>query len=331
MAATAILFLRIRSLYVPLLRRKTLRAVTSGGVRTLIGKSNDSERAAYTMNPSNDAPTTPRLGSRRLARFCSLLMLGLAATIVAQLAPVSPARATDWMELPAQAGQPKVFLSVVKTSSPGKAPVAIMLHGASGLTRYNLAALEMWAEWLAQRGISSVIVDSYKGRGIRGDDDIQGAKWKTVLLGRVTDAERTLAWLPTQDWADPARAFIFGQSMGGTVGISAAIERGIMLPQVLTYPYCAKFLHDYVNAKPGYPPSLWLQGEEDTIAVMAETKVCAAKIAAAGNPTAVKLVLIPGAKHAFDRSPREITYSGSAIETSKVEMTAFLKARGFMR
>jgi dienelactone hydrolase len=262
-------------------------------------------------------------------RLRFVLVLAIAA-LFSHVVQFSPARAADWIELPAQAGQPKVYVSVVKTSSP-KAPVAIMLHGAAGLTRYSLGALETWAEWLAQRGISSVIVDSYKGRGIRGDDDIQGAKWKTVLFGRVTDTERTLAWLATQDWADPARAFIFGQSMGGTVGLAAVIDRGMTLPQVLIYPSCPKVLHNYVNVKPGYPPSLWVSGDEDTIALLADTKVCAEIIAAAGNPTAVKLVVIPGGKHMFDRNPREITYSGSAIEASKVEIVAFLKARGFMK
>lgn len=296
--------------------------------RDLLGVACDDIGTRSSLNNRNGQSTAS--AGWRLARICSLLALGLAA-MLAPFAYAPPARAADWIELPAATGQPKVYVSVVKASAPGRAPVAIMLHGASGLTRFSLAALEMWSEWLSQRGISSVIVDSYKGRGIRGEDDIQGAKWKTILFGRVTDTERTLAWLATQDWADPARAFIFGQSTGGTVGIAAVIERGMTLPQVHTYPYCAKWLHNYVNTKPGYPPSLWLQGADDTIAITAETKVCADKIAAAGNPNAVKMVIIPGTKHAFDRSPREITYSGSAIETSKAEITAFLKAHGFMR
>ena len=265
-----------------------------------------------------------------LARMCSLLALGLAA-MLAPFAYALPARAADWIELPAATGQPKVYVSVVKAPAPGKAPVAIMLHGGGGLSRHSLAALETWAAWLAQRGISSVIVDSYKGRGLRGDDDIQGAKWKTVLFGRVTDTERTLAWLATQDWADPARAFIFGQSMGGTVGIAAVIERGIMLPQVQIYPYCGKWLHDYVKAKPGYPPSLWLSGDKDEIAVLADTQKCADRIAAAGNPDAVKLVVLPSTQHMFDRYPAEKSYSGSSVAASKAEIEAFLRARGLMR
>jgi hypothetical protein len=118
--------------------------------------------------------------------------------------------------------------------------------------------------------------------------------------------------------------------MGGTVGIFAATERDMKLPQVQIYPYCAKWLLGGLKPKPGYPPSLWLSGEEDAIATLPETKVCAEKIAAAGNPGTVKLVVLP-VKHMFDRYPREPTYSGSGVEASKVEIAAFLKTHGLMK
>jgi acetyl esterase/lipase len=139
--------------------------------------------------------------------------------------------------------------------------------------------------------------------------------------------QRSLAWLGSQDWADPGRAFIFGLSNGGSVSIYAATEGRVSIPQIQLYPYCSGWLQDTFRARAGYPPSLWLSGDKDAISLLADTRKCANKIMAAGNPGAIKLVVLPGAQHAFDRSPRENTYSSGAIEASKREIEAFLKAR----
>src|SRR4051794_31427533 len=48
---------------------------------------------------------------RRAANACFLLVLTIVA-VATHLAPVSPARAATWIELPAQAGQAKVYVSV---------------------------------------------------------------------------------------------------------------------------------------------------------------------------------------------------------------------------
>jgi dienelactone hydrolase len=285
---------------------------------------------AVTAETGRDALNHVRFKMGEFAmRFVSVLVLAI-ATMVAQVAGVSSARA-DWIELPAESGQPKVYVNVVKTPVAGRAPVALMLHGGSGLTRGTTIALEGWAEWLAQRGISSVIIDSYRGRGIKGGSDIPDSKMLAVVRGRITDTQRTLTWLSTQDWADPSRAFIFGVSIGGSIGILAVTEKQMPLPQVQLYPYCPKALSGMINPKQGYPPSLWVAGEKDELSLLAETQQCAAKIAAAGNPGAVKVVVAAGAQHGFDRSPREVTYSSTGIATSKVEIEAFLWARGLMR
>jgi dienelactone hydrolase len=265
---------------------------------------------------------------RRGSRFPWLAAMAL---VLVQFIHPTTGRAATWIELPLQEGQPHVFVTVTKTAASARAPVAIILHGTSGLTRYNQVALEMWADWLAERGVISVIIDSYRGRGLRGDDDVQNAKWIPVAKGRVVDIQRTLSWLSTQDWADPSRVFLFGLSNGATVGIYAATEGNVTVPQVQLYPFCNNWVQDSVHAKAGFPPSLWVSGEKDAIARLADTRKCQEKIAAAGNRGVIKLVVLPGAQHAFDRSPRESTYSAGAIAASKVEIESFLKARGLTR
>jgi dienelactone hydrolase len=257
-------------------------------------------------------------------------LLAAAIAVVLELAYAPATRAADWIELPPQAGLPKVYVSEVKTTTPGRVPVALMLHGRTGLDRYNLFSIDMWAKWLNERGVSAVIIDSNRGRGLRGVDDT-GNKWLTVVKGRTGDVQRTLGWLPTRGWADPARAFIFGLSNGGTVGIFVAIEGNVTIPQVQLYPACHIRMLDKVHPTVGYPPSLWLSGEYDTVSILADTRMCRDKIAAAGNPDAIKLVVLPHTQHAFDMSPRDVTYSPGAIEQSKVEIDAFLKARALIR
>jgi dienelactone hydrolase len=251
----------------------------------------------------------------------------LLACIVAMMALFgsSAACAVDWSQLPAQPGQPAIYVTVIKASSPGKAPVALMMHGSGGINRYSLVSLQMWADWLSKRGFASVIIDSWRGRGIRGDDDI-GNKYMTLTRGRIVDAERTVAWLSSTDWGDPSRALLYGESMGGSVGIFAATEQKMALPQVQIYPYCPTWMHASVHAKPGYPPSLWLIAEKDTIAPAAEAKRCGELINAASKSNPVNMVILPGAQHMFDRYPRDISYSGSAIEKSKAAIDAFLKS-----
>ena len=102
------------------------------------------------------------------------------------------------------------------------------------------------------------------------------------------------------------------------------------MPQVLLYPYCPHWSLSHLTPMAGYPPSLWLSGSEDQIATLPETKACYDKIAAAGNPNAVNVTVLR-AQHAFDRNPRDIAYSSSAIEASKTAIEAFLKTYGLAR
>src|SRR5439155_15209182 len=73
----------------------------------------------------------------RLARFVIPTAVAIALLTVIGLSPW--ARAAEWIELPAEAGQPAVFVSVIKAPSPGRAPVALMLHGGEGLSRDFIA------------------------------------------------------------------------------------------------------------------------------------------------------------------------------------------------
>jgi dienelactone hydrolase len=206
-----------------------------------------------------------------------------------------------------------------------------MLHGGEGLTRDFTAAFETWAKWLGQRGVASVIVDGFRGRGVRGGEETTGGKYMPLVRGRGIDVDRTLAWLAKSDWADPARAFVFGQSMGGSVGITVAIERKLTIPQVLFYPYCTLQMMASMQPRPGYPPSLWLIGAADRIAPPVDTRKCFEKITAAGNPDAIRWVSLENTPHMFDRRPNGPGYSGTAVEASKTEIDAFLKARGLIK
>jgi acetyl esterase/lipase len=162
----------------------------------------------------------------------TILFLGLCLSSAA-LAQSDPDR------LPALANSPDVYITVDRASVPAPAAVAIMLHGGGGLGGPELDGFKEWAAWLRQRGVASVMVDGFRGRpkSVQTSPDKVDA-YASLLRMRAHDVERTVAWLATTGWADRGRVFVFGRSQGGAAALTAAAERGVRVPLLLTYPVC---------------------------------------------------------------------------------------------
>src|ERR1700740_2658454 len=90
------------------------------------------------------------------------------ATVVAGLVvsmTAAAAMAADPDKLPAKAGTPDLYISVVHPRASGPVPTAILLHGGTGLRDRNQAdSIKQWSAWLAERGMASLVIDSQRGR-----------------------------------------------------------------------------------------------------------------------------------------------------------------------
>lgn len=255
------------------------------------------------------------------------------------IAALSAARNAAGDVLPAQTGQPELHVSVVKASTAGRAPVAIMLHGGGGLDASQTAAFADWSSWLATHGVASVIVDSFRGRGIAnfhftGNRDA----YLAMIANRVVDARRTIEWLRMTSWADPAKVLVFGQSQGAIVGTHMSLETDVRAPQIAFYNGCDA---NYFASKPAsanYPPSLWLLGGADEVARSNWCETFVKRMAEkGGNASAIKLIVFPDAHHTFDwQQPRRmwgnrmLEFNKAAYDGSRQAIISFLQAHGYI-
>jgi dienelactone hydrolase len=287
------------------------------------------------MRNERKARASARLAKIRGAVFRTL---GAAALVIA--ASVSVACAAD-LTLPEQAGAPTIYYSIVRPEGVGKVPVVIMLHGGDGLETYQRASFAQWAEWFKARKFASIVIDSFRGRGLSQFNYFPGQRdaYVNMLRQRATDLARTIEWLKTTDWADPSRLLIFGESQGAIVAGLAAVERSVRLPQIDMYLGCnPAYWNDHPPPK-DYPPSLWLLGEQDGVTppkACIEARKRMAELG--GNADAIKLIVLPGAFHAFDFpgvngtfQGVHVEYSASAVEASRNAIDQFLAGLGWSR
>jgi dienelactone hydrolase len=239
--------------------------------------------------------------------------------------------------LPTQAGQPEIYISVVRPQISVPLPTVIMLHGGAGLIPPQADAFKWWASWMRDRSVASVVVDSQRSRK-QASQDIWGTPaYLQLLRDRAIDLQRTIAWLRATGWADAGRLLIFGESQGGGVALVGATEMALAVPQVVFYAPCAAIPP---RGNPAYPRSLWLAGALDELAPAKDCVALRDNLIKMGTPaSSIKAASIPGAYHAFDlpmSQPqtwlgKRAEFSAAARETSKAEVEQFMRQLGYIR
>lgn len=266
---------------------------------------------------------------RKIYRLCVVLLL--------LCVPFAPAWAQEWQELP---GSPPLFYKTVKPAGTARAPVAIMLHAGGGLDTDQTASFNRWSAWMAERGVASVILDSYRGRGLRNyhySGDMKA--FVAMVRERASDARRMLAFLRQSDWADGSRLLLFGQSQGAMAAGVMNFETPERAPTIAFYTGCDPKYFDTVAPSKNNPPTLWLLGDADTVT---RASACVAMHQdmgqRGGNADSIKIVVFPGAYHTFDwQAPSRpfgqhtLQYNKEAHDGSKREIEAFLKQQGWIR
>lgn len=108
----------------------------------------------------------------------------------------------------------------------GEVPCVLLLHGFGGSVAGYKGLNIRIARDLAQAGIGCVRFDFY------GNGESDGEFEDMSFSGLYTDTEDMFCWMTKQNFVDPDRCFLSGQSMGGYVAASCAPKlnpRGLML------------------------------------------------------------------------------------------------------
>lgn len=218
------------------------------------------------------------------------------------------------LRLPAPAGNSAADTAPAKATTPA----VVIMHSNAGV----IGVGRTYAQALNAAGIATLEIDSYGPRGIRNGND---AKAPTGC-DRLSDAWGALAYLAKMPGIDPDNIGILGLSSGGLVALMAA--QGLLAPGMIAppnpstpgaqfrgafvlYPSCANVRHDpklswmrqaNVRRSPLNPPPAvtLVVGTEDDYEINASEDCNAVMddLANRGHPT--RLILLPGATHAFD-------------------------------
>jgi dienelactone hydrolase len=214
----------------------------------------------------------------------------------------------------------------------GPFPAIVYLHGCGGLLKNTRTRM---AELLTGWGYVSLMVDSFATRGIEQGCDRVMVDRQGVMPARQGDALGALSYLSKLPFVDPKRIAVVGSSQGGIVALQLASTHPaemFAIPDELKfkaavayYPMC-EVATDQLTI-----PTTILIGELDDWSPARDCERLMERRAGKGAP--VKLVIYPGAYHAFDATILSegrqlfghwLKYDADAAARSILEMHDFL-------
>jgi dienelactone hydrolase len=191
---------------------------------------------------------------------------------------------------------------LARPEAPGRHPAVVVLHGCGGFGATNVAQADVLKSFgyvaLALASLGDADACSSRGGGSRAE---------------AFDAYAALDWLAGQSFVDPARVAVMGYSMGGNATL-LAVEPGAIegarprhfRAAVAYYPRC-RGRTGIVTA-----PTLILVGDRDDWNPASRCRAMLARRDGKGSP--VRLVVYPGATHAFDVPGQAQHYLGHRLQ-----------------
>ena len=252
--------------------------------------------------------------STRAAAFVAALLAGTAAACAAAWSQ-SSASVVEFENPLAKAQPLQGYLRQPINAGPSAA--VVLLHSCNG----NWQRLdERWGKRIAAWGYVTLTVDSFGPRGLKNTCN-SGAP---IELG--SDAYRALNFLVRQPFVDSARIAVLGFSQGGSFAL-ASVEHGAIEQSsqhkfraaIAFYPRC-------LGSKGNMTvPTLILIGERDDWAPAQECRNMVdgrddwGISRTRGQGVAVRLIVYPDARHAFDAPgiERPIEFLGHRLEYNK--------------
>jgi dienelactone hydrolase len=228
-------------------------------------------------------------------------------------------------EMPTSAPATTIEGYLSQPDGSGPFPAVVYLHGCDGLSESTRKRI---AELITGWGYVSLAVDSFATRGIKEACD-------QLMPDRQADALGALLYLSKLAFVDPKRIAVLGSSQGGIVALQLASTHPVGLfaipdelkfkDAVAYYPLCS-VATDQLTI-----PTIILIGELDDWTPAKDCERLMERRAGKGAP--VKLVIYPGAYHAFAAAAFRdgtryfghwVKYDADAAQHSVLEMHDFL-------
>lgn len=203
--------------------------------------------------------------------------------------------------------------NLILPDGTGPFPAMVIAHGSGGTNKRDYD----WAEYFRAKGIASLIVDSYKERGIGDTLTDQG---QLTYIASTGDQLVALKILATHPQIDAKRIGIIGFSRGGAAALGTAFEKwrarlagdARFAIHLSLYGGCGWMADTWTGA-----PLYQFIGDSDDL--NQPVSVCEAqfkKMQAAGVPTS--LYVFKGARHGFDNfTVTKDYYLGRAVAFNK--------------
>jgi dienelactone hydrolase len=270
--------------------------------------------------------------SFRLAVVAALLLVPNARTAAAadEDRPAEPV----WFDIAWAKPNPHPLRGYLRRpANAGRHPAVVLLHDCVGDWR---GIDERWGKLLASWGYAALTVDSYGSRGIAS------ACNNEQIPPDLFDAYSALLFLRASPFVLADRIAVMGVSTGGTRTLWT-VERGFVERQfrekfraaIALYPQCFSVTGRITV------PTLILVGERDDWARAADCRELLRRASGGDGSTAddgtrapLRLVVYPGAHHAFDnptfRSGRRflwhwLEYDPAAADRAVEEVRTFLR------
>jgi len=236
----------------------------------------------------------------------SILLLGAPSAATAQPLDVRidiPSRTitdTDFLRGNASAGTP-VTLSgrLIVPRDTGRQPVVILLHGSDGP---RSASAGGWQDHLNGKGIATLRLDSFTGRGLK---DISGEQNSFGQFVQLYDAYRAADALAEHPRVDGSRIVLMGFSRGGNAALYSAMRRfqtafgpakARLIAHLPFYAACNFELVGELDVTAA--PIRLFHGALDDWTPIAPCRAYVDRLAAAGRDATI--TEYAGARHAFD-------------------------------
>jgi dienelactone hydrolase len=193
-----------------------------------------------------------------------------------------------------------VTADLYRPRANGRVPAAVIINSSGGVSAHTEL---YYARTLAKHGMATLVVDSFRPRGVRrtGDDQRRVSQEKSNA-----DAIAGYRWLAGQDWIDASRIIVLGMSRGGEAAYSAALEGLLRRLRASDIRFAA-----HVSIAPGgcnfqqrdvrttVTPIFFMLAELDDAHLVPTCVDYIQRMRAAGNPN-IRLAVYPGVHHAYE-------------------------------
>lgn len=217
-----------------------------------------------------------------------------------ELHAISSTTLTDRQFLTGQGDGSPVALTAALRLPPGmaKVPAVVLVHGSGGAS----GVVDEWSRWLTDRGIATMMLDCFTGRGI----DTTFANQEVLgRLSMIVDAYRAFDVLAKHPRIDSGRVALMGFSRGGQAALYAAVRRfrdmhgprlGNFAGHLAFYPACHIRYRDdqHLVDRPVHV----LHGTADDLNPIGPCRDFVARARQAG--ATIELHELAGARHVFD-------------------------------